>query len=180
MRSPSSKVQQKFSSSNNGDAPNTHSKNNNPFLPAIKSSSYLFDGLEDFEQAEEEEIIDEDEEEGSDDEESPSINLVEDNKDGYEEQAPSLSQVDAAIVSEIKKEEEKEEKEKQKTEALPLPLPTEVDNNKKKEDFKTPQKIRFPAQEPKNLIECKWKQCQMVFTTFGSLSDHLKVGMNHI
>lgn len=158
VQSPSSKgVQQKFSSN-----PKVNSKNN-PFLPPIKSSSYLFAGLEDFEQAEE--IIDEEEEVISEEEEDPQINLIEDNKDGYEDLAPSLSQVDESIVKEIEKEEEKEQKDVQKKE------------EEKKDDFKAPpqQRIRFPAQEPKNLIECKWKECQMVFTTFGSLSDHLKV-----
>ena len=38
------------------------------------------------------------------------------------------------------------------------------------------QKIRFPAvQGPTNMIECKWLDCQMSFTTYGRLSDHLKV-----
>ena len=38
------------------------------------------------------------------------------------------------------------------------------------------QKIRFPAtQGPNNMIECKWSNCQMSFTTYGRLSDHLKV-----
>ena len=38
------------------------------------------------------------------------------------------------------------------------------------------QKIRFPAtQGPNNMIECKWTDCQMSFTTYGRLSDHLKV-----
>ena len=38
------------------------------------------------------------------------------------------------------------------------------------------KKIRFPAmQGPTNMIECKWLDCQMSFTTYGRLSDHLKV-----
>ena len=38
------------------------------------------------------------------------------------------------------------------------------------------KKIRFPAmQGPTNMIECKWLECQMSFTTYGRLSDHLKV-----
>lgn len=165
VQSPSSKVQQKFSSNSSNST--SISSQNNPFLPSMKSSSYLFDGLEDFEQAEE--IIEEDEEalSGTDAEEESPINLVEDNKEGYEEQAPSLIQVDKAIVKEIEKEEEKEKKKGEEEKGK--------EEQKKDEDFKTPQRIRFPAQEPKNLIECKWKGCQMVFTTFGSLSDHLKV-----
>ena len=38
------------------------------------------------------------------------------------------------------------------------------------------KKIRFPAaQGPNNMIECKWLGCEMSFTTYGRLSDHLKV-----
>ena len=38
------------------------------------------------------------------------------------------------------------------------------------------KKIRFPAaQGPNNMIECKWLDCEMSFTTYGRLSDHLKV-----
>ena len=41
-----------------------------------------------------------------------------------------------------------------------------------------PAKIRFPAPASsgnRNMIECKWTDCQMSFTTYGKLSDHLRV-----
>jgi hypothetical protein len=36
--------------------------------------------------------------------------------------------------------------------------------------------IRFPpVQGSNNLIPCKWRDCNMSFTAYGKLSDHLKV-----
>ena len=41
-------------------------------------------------------------------------------------------------------------------------------------------KIRFPAvQGSNNLIECKWRDCESRFTTYGKLSDHLKVSFQN-
>ena len=37
-------------------------------------------------------------------------------------------------------------------------------------------KLRFPVvQGSNNLIPCKWRDCSSSFTTYGNLSDHLKV-----
>jgi len=36
--------------------------------------------------------------------------------------------------------------------------------------------LRFPSLAPaRNLIECRWQGCQMMFKTYGRLSDHIKV-----
>ena len=47
-----------------------------------------------------------------------------------------------------------------------------------------PTKLRFPNLRPggadNSLIACKWQNCQMKFTSYGKLSDHLKVRIKHM
>ena len=64
------------------------------------------------------------------------------------------------------------------TAAVPSTIPLLMRLKKEATALSDPAKIRFPAPASsgnRNMIECKWTDCQMSFTTYGKLSDHLRV-----
>ena len=152
----------------------------NPFLPPLKSS-YLFGFNDDFECVPAEELIVSEEDEDH--------NVDDHNVDDDAEDSPLIidedsiqNENDAKIVeyaSPITQQQSSNNDMLKITNDV-----TEIESNKQMEIMKPPnlienqfKKIRFPATERrKNMIECKWKNCQMTFTTHGKLSDHLKVG----
>ena len=162
------------------------------------SSGYLFGGGDDFEQVPDDEIIiddddddDLDDDEDEDDDDDVEVIGVLENKgrkkEGFEAEVdlapPILSPVH------IKQEDSSSSaavQESSSSSSCPPPPPTSTPPPPtipilmrfKKEEPKEQQQIRFPLQ-PGNrgcsMIECKWTDCQMSFTTHGKLSDHLRV-----
>lgn len=156
------------------------------FLPlSASASSYLFGGgSDDFERVPDDEIIidddedddDEDDSEDDDDIEVLSVlekvsNREEEEKEGYEAEAPVLSPIQPLEI----KEEERSAVEESSSSSVPPTIPL-LARLKKEETQAAENKIRFPAPCGNgNMIECKWTNCQMNFTTYGKLSDHLRV-----
>ena len=170
-----------------------------PFLPQpppppSKGSSYLFGGSGDddeFERVPDDEVIVTDDTDTEDDtEEDDDIEVIEvKKKEGFEASA-------AISPADIKREDDRKDDvveieeapvvvEKPALPAVPEHVPTSTIPllmRLKKEATTAaatdPAKIRFPAPASsgnRNMIECKWTDCQMSFTTYGKLSDHLRV-----
>ena len=171
-----------------------------PFLPqpSKRSSSYLFGGGDDddeFERVPDDEVIvtdTDDEEEEEETEDDDDIEVIEVKKQQSEKEGFEAS---AAISpTDIKREDDRKDEIRVIKEApaiIQKPVPDAVEpvadatipllmRLKKEANAAStdPAKIRFPAPASsgnRNMIECKWTDCQMSFTTYGKLSDHLRV-----
>ena len=143
-------------------------KPNNPFLPPAKTS-FLFGNSDDFETADfndDEAVLEIDEDTPDElDDKSPT---EEDRKSEFlfqnkvvKPSTPPVSpkKIEVSISSEHS--------------ALPI-----LSDKSIKKEPPTNTQLRFPTvQGSTNLIECKWKGCDGRFTTYGRLSDHLKVSL---
>lgn len=177
----------KFSSANTSTLISSQPLNSNvtnPFLPPAKST-FLF-GFSEFEAVPPEERLVISEEDDEDEDEDDDLVIQTDVEDSTTDTPPSLPppppppasppqplepQQQQKLVAEAVANAEDvllhPDKAVASTTANASPVVTELPATK----------LRFPA--PKipttNLIECKWQGCQMKFTTYGKLSDHLKV-----
>ena len=170
-----------------------------PFLPQqpSKRSSYLFGGGDDddeFERVPDDEVIvtdDTDDEEEDETEDDDDIEVIEvkkkSPKDGFEASAaisPAVIKLEDAISVAAGPVIKAAAPEVQKPvvpivpDAVPATIPLLMRMKKEASAASAvPAKIRFPAPSSgnRNMIECKWTDCQMSFTTYGKLSDHLRV-----
>ena len=173
-------------------------KSSGPFLPQPPTSGYLFGGDE-FERVSP--VVTDSEEEVTDSDTDTDIEVIEvkkkEEKDGFEAAAAvspiikiedEISAADPVIVDPViqkdpvilKPTPEVPPPVKEPT-VLPEPfsgtIPLLMRMKKETLEKADPAKIRFPAPSSGNrsMIECKWTDCQMSFTTHGKLSDHLRV-----
>ena len=168
---------------------------NNPFLPTemFRKTSFLFGGDSDFQSAEffdNEEIgnilyIDGDEED--DDDSSSDIPSLSQNHSS----ATSLSSSQHIFGSGLTDPQCTDSKDDlrsylfntfasaNKPDSKPELVPVVTKSEPVSTEAATPEvcnKLRFPVvQGSNNLIPCKWRDCNINFTTYGNLSDHLKV-----
>ncbi len=191
---------------------------NNPFLPPVTKSSYLFGFNDDFECVPPGELVITDEDEDDEDEEDaaaastskaasvaasvvPATAAAAPDEASnpttikYGSNAESDEKPSAIPALKVEMDSESNVKEDNANSAnsssLVVPLPrseqgdltvdmTSSSIKTAKESSVDQTKLRFPnVKGSANLIECKWKDCQMKFTTYGKLSDHLKVGKHH-
>jgi len=175
----------------------TTTTTNNPFLPTemFKKSSFLFGGDSDFQSAElfdSENVLYIDDDDDDDD----SSNDVPSNIGNSQSSIPTVSTSEhifgTGLNSASNGLDSKEDLRtflfntfaatkrldpKPPSTSDPKPTASEVVVSKSEEPpLPVCNKLRFPVvQGSNNLIPCKWRGCSSNFTTYGNLSDHLKV-----